>query len=144
MAAYDLGYEEERFATQVNRNFHCLICLNVLKDPVMCHRNQHCFCRGCIAEHLRVNAQRCPTCAEDLTVDTLTDAPRMVKDYLSELPIHCDYHDRGCPEIIQLQNLSVHVAKCGFKAVVCGNQGCGMIINQRDQIHHENELCKYN
>ena len=139
MAAYDLGYEEERFATQVNRNFHCLICLNVLKNPVMCQRNEHCFCRGCITEHLRRNAQRCPTCAENLTVATLTDAPRMVKDYLSELPIHCDNQDRGCQEIIQLQNLGGHVAECGFKPVVCVHQGCGMTINERDRIHHESE-----
>ena len=27
------GYDEERFVTTINRNFLCLICFNVLKDP---------------------------------------------------------------------------------------------------------------
>lgn len=139
MASHELGYERERFTIAVNRNFHCSICFNVLNDPVMCRRNQHCYCRGCITQHLNVNAGKCPTCAEDLSVATLTDAPRMVKDYLSELPIHCDYQDRGCEEIIQLQNLRGHVAECGFKPVVCANQGCGITINQRDRIRHEGE-----
>ena len=94
-------------------------------------------------EHLRVNAQRCPTCAEELTEATLTEAPRMVKDYLSELPIHCNYRERGCEEIIQLQNLDRHVTECGFKPVVCANQGCGITINQRDRMCHENEQCEH-
>ena len=131
MASYDVGYDEERFAIAVNGAFRCAICFGVLKDPVMCQRNQHCFCRGCITQHLRVNAPRCPTCADELTLDTLTDAPRMVKDYLSELPIHCNYRERGCDEIIQLQNLSRHLEKCGFKPVVGANQGCGITISQR-------------
>ena len=143
MASYVLGYERERFSIAVNRNFHCLICFNVLNDPVMCQTNQHCYCRGCITQHLRVNAQRCPTCAEQLTETTLTEAPRMVKDYLSELPIHCNYRERGCDEIIQLQNLDRHVTECGFKPVVCANQGCGITINQRDRMCHENEQCEH-
>ena len=52
MASYIQGYDEKRFVTTVNRNFLCLICFNVLKDPVLCPRNQHCFCRGCITKHL--------------------------------------------------------------------------------------------
>ena len=143
MASNDLGYERERFTIAVNPTFHCLICFNVLNDPVMCQRNQHCYCRGCITQHLNVNASRCPTCAEGLTVATLTDAPRMVKDYLSELPIHCDYQDRGCEEIIQLQHLGGHVAECGFKPVVCANQGCGITISQRDRLRHESEQCEH-
>jgi hypothetical protein len=54
MASYIHGYNKERFATTVNRNFLCLICFNVLKDPVLCPRNQHCFCRSCITKHLRI------------------------------------------------------------------------------------------
>ena len=140
---YQLGYDDERFESIVDQHFHCLICYNVLKDPVTCKRNQHYFCRGCITEHLRGNSHTCPTCADELTVETLTDAPRIVTDYLNGRKIRCDYEDRGCRELVQLQNLNRHVAECGFSPVVCGNQGCGQTINKRDRTYHESELCQF-
>ena len=142
MASYIQGYDEERFAITVNRNFLCLICFNVLKDPVLCPRNQHCYCRSCITKQLE-NSQRCPTCADELTVETLTEPNRMVKDYLNELIIRCVYSYRGCQEIVQLQQLDQHEATCGFAPAVCTNQGCGATLNHRDLIHHESELCEF-
>ena len=142
MASYIQGYDEERFVTTISRNFLCLICFNVLKDPVLCPRNQHCFCRGCITKHLE-NSRRCPTCADELTEETLTEPPRMVKDYLNELNIRCVYHDRGCEEIVQLQHLDQHEDSCGFTPAVCRNQDCGAILNKQDLINHESELCEY-
>ena len=142
MASYIQGYDEERFATTVNRNFLCLICFNVLREPVLCPRNHHCFCRACITKHLE-NSRRCPTCADELTVETLTEPPRMVKDYLNELNIHCIHINRGCQEILQLQHLDNHEATCGFTPAVCTNQGCGATLNQRDLIHHQSELCEF-
>ena len=142
MASYIQGYDEERFMTTINRNFLCLICFNVLKDPVLCPKNHHCFCRGCITKHLE-NSQRCPTCADELTEETLTEPPRMVKDYLNESKIRCVYHDRGCEEIVQLQHLDQHEDSCGFTPAVCTNPGCGAILNKRDLTIHENELCEY-
>ena len=142
MASYIQGYDEERFVTTINRNFLCLICFNVLKDPVLCPRNQHCFCRGCITKHLE-DSPRCPTCADELTEETLTVPSRMVRGYLNELNIRCVYHDRGCQEIVQLQHLDQHEHSCGFTPAVCRNQGCGATLNKRDLIHHESELCEY-
>ena len=142
MASYIQGYDEERFTIKINRNFLCLICFNVLKDPVLCPRNQHCFCRACITKHLE-NSRRCPTCADKLTVETLAKPQRMIKDYLDELNIHCVYNNRGCEEIVQLQHLDNHEATCGFTPDVCTNPGCGAILNQRDFINHESELCEF-
>ena len=142
MASYIQGYDEERFVTTISRNFLCLICFNVLKDPVLCPRNQHCFCRGCISKHLE-NSQRCPTCADKLTEEALTVPSRMVRDYLDELKIRCVYHDRGCEEIVQLQHLDQHEDSCGFTPAVCTNPGCGVTLNMRDLTIHESELCEY-
>ena len=140
---YPLGYDDERFESIVDQNFHCLICYNVLKDPVMCRNNQHYFCRGCITEHLRRNAHTCPTCADELIVETLAEVPRIVKNYLNERKIRCDHYERGCRELVQLQNLQRHVAECGFSPVVCQNQGCGETISKRDRTYHESELCQF-
>ena len=142
MASYIQGYDEERFVSTVNRNFLCQICSNVLKDPVLCPRNQHCYCRSCITKQLE-NSQRCPTCADELTVEILTEPNQIVKDYLNELNIRCVYINRGCQQIVQLQHLDQHEATCGFTPAVCTNQGCGATLNQRDLIHHESEVCEF-
>ena len=136
------GYEDNRFENTVSPNFHCPICLNVLKEPVMCRRNQHYFCTSCITRHLG-NSSTCPTCMEELTVETLTQVPRIVTDYLSELNIRCDYFSRGCRELVQLGNLATHVANCGFSPVKCSNDGCGKVLNKQDKTHHEAEVCDF-
>ena len=142
MADYsELGYAVERFEAAVSRRFHCSICLNVFKDPVMCHRNQHSFCRGCITRHL-TNFQTCPVCKDPLTVNTLSDAPRILTDYLSELRISCDYCHRGCKQYIKLDDLDRHLNDCGFAPVVCSNEGCLQEVNKTELVYHETMVCE--
>ena len=136
------GYDDSRFEKDVDAHFHCSICYNVLKEPMMCRNNEHIFCRECITEHLNVNSHTCPECSEDLTVDTLRRA-RLVSNYLSELKIKCDYSDRGCQEYIRLAELDSHVQNCGFAPVKCSNEQCEMIISKRELIYHESTICEY-
>ena len=136
------GYEDDRFENPVSQNYHCAICLNVFKDPVTCQRNQHCFCRSCITRHL-TNSQLCPSCMEELTLETLTQPPRIFMSCFSELKIRCDYFNRGCQEFVQLGDLETHVKDCGFTPVLCSNEGCLAEINKRDRTHHEAEVCEF-
>ena len=142
MNSCEQGYEDARFENVVSQNFHCPICLNVFKDPMMCQRNQHYFCRPCITRHLE-NSQRCPSCQEELTLETLSKAPRILTDYLSELKIRCDYFSRGCGDFVQLGDLERHVKDCGFTPVPCSNEGCVVEMNKRDRTHHETEVCEF-
>ncbi|XP_046843258.1 E3 ubiquitin-protein ligase PDZRN3-B-like, partial [Xenia sp. Carnegie-2017] len=139
---YKGGYEVRRFQTTVDNYFLCMICLKVVKDARMCHQTEHIFCRCCIEEHLRVNAQKCPQCQEKLSVATLLSA-RFVDNTISKLKIGCEFASRGCPEIITVQDLQSHVENCGFAPVLCSNERCGQVINKRDKIKHETELCEY-
>ena len=129
------GYPDEQFETVISESLHCGICSCVFKDPVMC-KNEHCFCRGCITKH-HENYHTCPCCNQDLTVETLADVPRFFKNLLSEQRIRCDYHKRGCQEIVQLGNLASHVAVCGKAPVLCENEECSSEINREDQFRHE-------
>ena len=136
------GYEHSRFEKDVDENFHCSICYNVLKEPRMCRNNDHVYCLACISEHLKVNSQTCPECNEHLSVDTLR-RPRVLNNYLSKLKINCDYASRGCPEFTCVEGLETHVANCEFAPVFCSNENCGMEINKQYQVHHETEVCGY-
>ena len=136
------GHDDSRFEKDVDENFHCSICYNVLKEPRMCRNNEHIFCLDCISEHLRVNSQTCPECNEHLSVDTLRRA-RLANNYLSKLKINCDHASRGCPEFTCLEDLETHVANCGFAPVLCSNAECGMVINKQERVHHETAVCQY-
>ena len=142
MAAYETGYEDERFQHPVGQTLHCGVCMNVLKDPVMCLRNEHLCCRACIIPHLRIS-QTCPTCMEPLTVETLRPASRGIRRLLAELKIRCEFYDRGCGEFIELENLERHLRDCGFAPAVCSNEGCRLEVNQRDLLHHETVVCEH-
>ena len=136
------GYDDSRFEKAVDDHFHCSICYNVLKEPMMCRNNEHLFCRDCITEHLNTNSHTCPECNEDLTVETLRRA-RVISNILSGLKIKCDYSHRGCQEYIRLEKLDSHVENCGFAPVKCSNEECEMIVNKREVIHHESTVCEY-
>ena len=141
MASYVTGYEDERFEQVISQSFHCIICKNVFKDPVMCRHNEHLFCRACITRHL-MNSQTCPACMEPLTVDTLTQAPQGIRNILAELKIRCEFFERGCAKFVELGDLERHVADCGFAPVVCSNAGCQLEVNKQDLIHHETAVCE--
>ena len=136
------GYEDCRFEKDVDENFHCSICYNVLKEPRTCRNNEHIFCLACITQHLKVNSQTCPECNEHLSVDTLR-RPRVLNNMLSKLKINCDHASRGCPEFTCLEDLKTHVANCGYAPVLCSNAECGMEINKQDKVHHETKVCDY-
>ena len=136
------GYEDCRFEKDVDENFHCSICYNVLKEPRTCRNNDHIFFLACITQHLKVNSQTCPECNEHLSVDTLR-RPRVVNNILSKLKINCDHASRGCPQFTCLEDLKTHVANCGYAPVLCSNAECGMEINKQDKVHHETEVCDY-
>ena len=141
MAAYDTSYKDEQFQHPVGHTLHCGVCMNVLKDPVMCRQNEHLYCRACIIPHL-MNFQTCPTCMEPLTVETLSQAPRGIRSLLAELKIRCESYDRGCGEFIELGNLESHLRDCGIAPAVCSNEGCRLEVNQRDLLHHETVVCE--
>ncbi len=136
------GYDDCRFEKDVDEHFHCSICYNVLKEPRTCRNNEHVFCLACITQHLMVNSQTCPECNEHLSVDTLR-RPRVLTNYLSKLKINCDYASRGCPEFTCVEDLTTHVANCGFAPVLCSNENCGMEINKQEKDHHETVVCEY-
>ena len=136
------GYATDRFKFSVDRNFLCPICADVLKDPVQC-QNQHYFCKECIKKHLETNAKSCPICVQDLSEETLAEAPRILTDYLNGLIISCDHTDRGCTEEVPVSGLKSHVRECDFRPIVCTNEKCGQTFNQKGLAGHVTDECEY-
>ena len=136
------GYDDGRFETKVDENLHCVICTEVLKDPVQCRRNEHHFCRNCIIEHLK-HSPNCPICQDPLTVETLAKPQRFLANTLACLKISCDNSEHGCRKVVELGSLATHVASCGFSPMPCSNDQCEEIISRRDKEIHENKVCDF-
>ena len=79
---------------------------------------------------------------QPLTVETLSQVPRGIRNLLSELKIRCEFFDRGCGKFIELGDLERHVADCGFAPAVCSNEGCQLEVNKQDLLHHETSVCE--
>ena len=79
---------------------------------------------------------------QPLTVETLRQVPRGIRNLLSELQIRCEFFDRGCGKFVQLGDLERHVADCGFAPAVCSNEGCQLEVNKQDLLHHETAVCE--
>ena len=136
------GYEDRRFQALVDGNLHCVICTEVLRDPVQCRSNEHHFCRNCITEHLK-HSQNCPTCKDPLTVETLVRPQRFLANTLSNLKISCENSERGCRAVVGRGLLITHVASCEFNPVPCSNDQCDKIISRRDKEVHESKVCDF-
>ena len=79
---------------------------------------------------------------QPLTVETLRQATRGIRNMLDELSVRCEFFDRGCGKFVQLGDLDRHVADCGFAPAVCSNEGCQLEVNKQDLLHHETVVCE--
>ena len=121
----------------------CKICFEVLDDPVQCENNEHYFCRKCIAKHLE-NTETCPTCMDQLTLETLRPPSRIILEIVSQFKKpRCRHVSRGCVENVEVEDVLLHEQTCGYAPVVCSNEGCKATVNRRDQESHETEECKF-
>ena len=131
------GYDVNRFEGEVREDLLCSVCNDVPKDPRLCQNKDHLFCFAHISRHLHENSHTCPVCRDPLTTETLWRPEGFLKNYLDDLRIKYDHDDRGCPDMVRLEHLEIHVNQCGFAPVMCENEGCGAIVNKRDQENHE-------
>ncbi len=135
--------QDDEFDSSFVDNFCCIICKEILKDPVQCQANEHYFCKGCITKHLQ-NSQTCPMCMDELTLETLRPAPRIVANIVSQIKKpRCNFVSRGCTENVKVEDLLLHQERCDFAPVVCTHEGCEETVNRRDKESHESEACMF-
>ena len=137
------SYDVTRFVGEVKEDLLCSICKEVPKDPRLCKNKDHIFCLAHISRHLHENPQTCPVCRDPLTLETLRRPTGFLKNCLDDLKIKCDYHDRGCSDAIGPESLARHINQCEFAPVMCGNEGCEMVVNKSEKENHEKNLCQF-
>lgn len=78
----------------------CLICMDIIVDPIMCVKCQNVYCKKCIENWDRVNKQcpiKCPY--------TKYRKCRVKAEILNKLKFEC----KKCKDIIDYENMPKHV-----------------------------------
>jgi hypothetical protein len=96
----------------------CVICMNIVYDPLSCSKCQTLFCSQCIKEWLRLKIY-CPIKCQNVSAQPIH---KKVKDLLSKIKIKCPRNSAGCKESPFYENLESHLKNCEilkFRCVYC-------------------------
>ena len=93
--------------------YTCIICMDVLNDPVCSPCCSQCYCRDCITEWLTTR-NICPNDRKQLSITQLIATPRGFNNLLNRLLIKCDFNGFGCLTTPKLEELSTHLAVCDY------------------------------
>ena len=106
-----MGFDVERFADgEVDENFICCICKDVLEDPVE-SPCRHVFCLKCIKDWL-FDQKSCPQCRAPVNCEELKAVLPLFKNLIGKLKIYCDNKTKGCSEVVALEHLTSHAQVC--------------------------------
>ncbi|XP_059145111.1 E3 ubiquitin-protein ligase PDZRN3-like, partial [Physella acuta] len=133
-----MGFDSAKFVTSVADDKKCLLCHEVLDNPVRSPCG-HVFCSGCITPYVLKHGQ-CPQKCRALAPTDLENVLPL-REVILNLKVRCEFFDRGCKEAIRLTDLIRHAQRCGFRPVQCSNPGCGAVLPQNDIDNHETETC---
>ena len=128
--------------------FSCGICQELYRQPMVTNCCQQTYCKTCIEEWLR-RRKTCPNCRNDLLINELFTAPRLVVNLLNEMSVKCDNHVNGCQELVAFGQFSSHLKLCQFNVCkTCGFKGndehnCLEFVKEKYfKVNEENEKYK--
>uniref|UniRef100_A0A1A9WWT4 E3 ubiquitin-protein ligase NRDP1 n=1 Tax=Glossina brevipalpis TaxID=37001 RepID=A0A1A9WWT4_9MUSC len=132
-----MGYDLDRFQSEVNEELICPICSGVLQEPVQAAMCEHAFCRDCIIEWLSRQLS-CPVDRNYVNASSLRAVPKILRQLLSRLSITCNNAANGCTLIVKLDALNSHLQECEYnpKRQLPCEKGCGLSVPQDELEDH--------
>jgi E3 ubiquitin-protein ligase NRDP1 len=131
-----MGYDISRFTGEISEELMCSICSEILRDPLTTEC-EHLYCRECISDWLKDN-RTCPIDRLYIHLRNLRPAPRVIRNLLGKLDIHCDYMSDGCQKIVPLETLDRHVNDCYYnpKKLLKCEMGCEKMMTREELKTH--------
>ena len=87
------------------REFNCLFCLFIVKQPISCGNCDTLFCTKCIEDHLK-RSKECPQCRKAFTHKSIN---RIISGILQRLQFYCPLK---CKTVLTQESIYVHLPKC--------------------------------
>ncbi|XP_062853618.1 E3 ubiquitin-protein ligase PDZRN3-B [Trichomycterus rosablanca] len=136
-----MGFELDRFSGAVDPDLKCNLCHKVLEEPLTTPCG-HVFCAACVLPWV-AQQRSCPAqCRRRVSAQELHHVPPL-KSLVLKLDIRCEHQERGCRQIVKLQQLSEHSEQCDFAPARCRNTGCSQVLNLKDVQAHMRDSCEY-
>ena len=123
----------------------CIICLELLYQPVSLSTCPHTFCLPCLRTHANTSAPKCPSCNSPLSsnirsvLSTSDCISGSCNEQLRNLKVSCP-HCHGWSGILGVNrtNLIAHRTECGQYPVLC-RVGCRQLIARSQLEVHERD-----
>jgi E3 ubiquitin-protein ligase NRDP1 len=132
-----MGFDEKRFVNEIEDEFKCGICEEVMENPIMTTKCEHIFCNQCINQWLQSN-NSCPIDRFGLNSSKLRQPNRTYKLFYSRLEIKCEFESNGCQVICKIEDLESHEKTCTFNPdmkIFCDKE-CGAFITKDELKNH--------
>jgi hypothetical protein len=104
----EMKFDEENYIgenKEDTREFTCLFCLYIVKQPISCNNCDNLFCKKCIDEHLK-RSKECPQCRTEFIQKPIN---RLISGILQRLQFYCPLK---CKTIISQETMHIHLPKC--------------------------------
>ena len=116
-----MGIEAERFVHAIPRDALCILCNNVLDDPVEIIECGHFVCFACWEEWKRDGKESvrsndestCPYCGNMIKLDSIRKS-KITWNLIKNLNVYCRNRNKGCESIIKYGHDELHRQKCLF------------------------------
>ena len=86
----------------IDEEFICTICHDVLENPKIISNCEHVFCHTCINEW-SINSNTCPVDREQ--IQDLVKPQRIFLNVLNRLKLRCQFENLGCKIVIERKNM---------------------------------------
>ena len=145
-----------QFTEDVDEEFLCGICTQVLNNPQSCKQG-HTFCHDCITDWLK-KKKTCPIGSRKLLKSQLTHV-RLAENMINKMKVTCENNEvkdeskqprkrrkvskdseviTGCTWTGKLQERKTHLTEeCKFTPVKCSNEGCTTTALRHTIAEHE-------
>lgn len=114
-------------------NFLCVICLNLVLNPVFCEESDCIFCKRCI-ESWNKKEKNCPNCRKEFRANTKVS--RILKNMLYKVKIRCIYLSEGCDTVLEYEKYEAHLNDCDYGQYICLIPGCSFESKKKGIMEH--------
>ena len=105
--------------------YTCVVCKCILEEPKLFKCCSALICKRCIESWFE-RRKRCPHCNTRATNASLLRPPSMALFSISRLKVICEHKDRGCSEVLRVNQMAEHSKTCRYSLCQdCGQPGYG-------------------
>jgi E3 ubiquitin-protein ligase NRDP1 len=125
-------YDKSRFEclSSIHDQLTCSICQGILFNPMVVPCCLQTYCSDCINEWLTRNSI-CPNDKSKINKSKLSKASLAMVNIINSLRLSCTYKQSGCEEVVELENLLLHLDSCDYNPNrICKN--CDFKMGQKE------------